>query len=56
MSFFFVPLGAGLLGAADLLRPIWLEMTSLLVISNLAVMVSVGWTVQWLAKKEKVNP
>jgi len=56
MSFFFVPLGVGLLGALDLIAPIWMEMTFLLILSNLAVMLGVGWTVQWLANREKVRP
>ncbi|SCZ80806.1 CidA/LrgA family protein [Acidaminobacter hydrogenoformans] len=55
MSFFFIPLGVGLLGAADLIAPIWVEMTLLLIVSNLAVMLGVGWIVQWLAGKEKVR-
>ena len=55
MSFFFIPLGVGLLGALDLIAPIWVEMTLLLIVSNLAVMLGVGWIVQWLAGKEEVR-
>ena len=32
MSFFFIPLGVGLLGALDLIAPIWVEMTLLLIV------------------------
>ena len=55
MGFFFVPLGVGLLGATELLAPIWIQLTILLILSNLAVMLGVGWIVQWLAKREKVH-
>ncbi len=56
MSFFFIPLGVGFLGAVDLIAPIWMEMTFLLILSNLAVLIGVGWIVQWLANREKVRP
>lgn len=55
MSYFYIPLGVGLLGAVDLIAPIWMEMTFLLIVSNLAVLLGVGWIVQWLVNREKVH-
>jgi holin-like protein len=55
MSFFFIPLGVGLLGTVDLLKPIWIELTLLLMISNLVVLLTAGWSVEWLVNREQVR-
>lgn len=55
MSFFFIPLGVGVLGSIQVLKPIWIQMTILLVISNLVVLLVTGWSVQGLIRREQVK-
>lgn len=50
MTLFFVPAGVGLLQYGDLLSQYWLTILLSSVISTFAVIISVGWCYQRLAK------
>lgn len=50
ITLFFVPVGVGLLQYSDLLSMHWLTIVVSSVVSTVAVLVSVGWIYQRLAK------
>ena len=50
ITLFFVPVGVGLLQYSDLLSMHWLTIVVSSVVSTLAVLLSVGWIYQRLAK------
>ena len=50
ITLFFVPVGVGLLQYSDLLSTHWLTIIASSVVSTVAVLVSVGWIYQRLAK------
>ena len=50
ITLFFVPVGVGLLQYSDLLSTHWLTIVVSSVVSTLAVLLSVGWIYQRLAK------
>lgn len=50
ITLFFVPVGVGLLQYSDLLSTHWLTIIVSSVVSTLAVLLSVGWIYQRLAK------
>jgi len=50
MTLFFVPVGVGLLQYSDLLSQYWLAILASSLVSTLAVLITVGWCYQRLAK------
>ena len=53
MPLMFVPAGVGLLDSWDTLKPIWIQVVVITLISTVIVMAVSGSLTQWIIRKEK---
>lgn len=53
MPVMFIPAGVGLLNALDILKPIWIPISAITVITTIFVMVVTGCVTQFVIQKDK---
>jgi holin-like protein len=53
MGFFFIPLSVGIYVLFDIIRPVWIEITIILILSNIFVLFVTGKIVQIFIEKTK---
>lgn len=53
MPLMFIPAAVGLLQSWSVLRPIWLPVAAVVVISTVAVMAAAGWTSQLIITRDR---